>query len=200
MIFSPSEPGSALEWHTDHSHRKEAARASLLTAKAVPRSGGDTLFACMYSAYDSLDPAQQKLCERLQVVHSVSGLQGFLKTQGLRTEKVRGTTVPDTPVIRPLVRRHPRSGRKALYFGSHVAVEIVGWEQDRARRFIADLTAQACQEAFQYRHRWQVGDALFWDNRRVLHAGEPYDVAGEARLMHRTTLRETEAFDRVAHG
>ena len=101
------------------------------------------------------------------------------------------TTVPDAPVVRPLVRRHPLSGRKGLYFGSHVAIGIVGWPDDRARALIAELTAQACQAAFQYRHHWRRGDALFWDNRRLLHAGTPYDTAGDRRLMHRTTLIET---------
>ncbi len=69
---------------------------------------------------------------------------------------------------------------------------VVGWSDAKARCFIRDLTAHACQPAFQYRHQWQVGDAVLWDNRRVLHAGTVYDMACETRLMYRTTFRETE--------
>ena len=85
-----------------------------------------------------------------------------------------------------------RSGRKALYFGNQVSIGIVGWPEDRARGFIRQLTTHACQPAYQYRHRWRVGDAVLWDNRRVLHAGTFYNLATETRLMHRTTFRETE--------
>ena len=192
VIFSAPEPDGPLEWHTDHSHRKEAARASLLYALEVPPAGGDTLFACMYSAYDSLPPKRQALCDGLRVTHSASGLRDFIEEQGIAPTAAKRTTVPDPPVERPLVRRHPVTGRKALYFGSRVSVAIVGWPDDEARAFIAELTEHACQEAFQYRHSWRAGDALFWDNRRLLHAGTPYDTEGTVRLMHRTTLRETE--------
>jgi alpha-ketoglutarate-dependent taurine dioxygenase len=98
----------------------------------------------------------------------------------------------DPVVVRPLVRRHPRSGRKALSFGNQVSIGIVGWPEDRARGFIRQLTTHACQPAYQYRHRWRVGDAVLWDNRRVLHAGTFYNIETETRLMHRTTFRETE--------
>ena len=70
----------------------------------------------------------------------------------------------------------PRSGRKALYFGNQVSIGIVGWPEDRAREFIRQLTTHACQPAYQYRHRWRVGDAVLWDNRRVLHAGTFYNI------------------------
>ena len=81
------------------------------------------------------------------------------------------------------------------YFGNQVSVGIVGWPADQARAFIRRLTDHACQPAYQYRHQWQVGDAIFWDNRRVLHAGTYYDLERETRLMHRTTFCETEPVD-----
>ena len=78
-----------------------------------------------------------------------------------------------------------------------MSVGIVGWTDAKAKHFIADLTEHACRPAFQYRHHWQVGDAVLWDNRRVLHAGTPYDLDGAPREMHRTTIRETEPIRRV---
>ena len=65
-------------------------------------------------------------------------------------------------------------------------------DEDKSLTFIRDLADHACQTAFRYRHRWSAGDAVLWDNRRVLHAGTPYDVIGTRRHMHRTTWRETE--------
>ncbi len=184
VTFSPKEESDDLEWHSDHMHLAVPARASLLLARAVPPVGGDTLFACMYAAYDSLSPDRRRLCDGLQVIHDLSGLRRYLGEEigeGL-----------EAPVIRPLVRRHPKSRRKALSFGNQVSVGIVGWADGEARAFIADLTEQACAPAFRYRHRWRAGDAVLWDNRRVLHAGTAYDLAGAAREMHRTSIRETE--------
>lgn len=189
VTFSPKDENGELEWHTDHIHLAVPARASLLLAKMVPPKGGDTLFACMFSAYDTLPADQQVLCDSLEVLNDVSGLLSYLDDQGQDTE-IRISEL-ESPVIWPLVRLHPRTGRKALYFGNQVSVGIVGWSDARAKRFIAELTEHACAPSLRYRHKWQTGDAVLWDNRRVLHAGTPYDLAGASREMHRTTIRET---------
>ncbi len=192
ITFSPKTADEELEWHADHMHHEMTARASLLYAKAVPSHGGDTLFACMYTAYDTLPPDRQADCERLQAIHSVSGLRAYLTEQGHETTAQQPYEKPDATVQWPLVRRHPRTGRKSLYFGSRVTIGIAGWSSTDARHFIRELTHHACQTAFQYRHQWRVGDAVLWDNRRVLHAGTLYDLESETRHMHRTTFRETE--------
>ena len=192
VTFSPKTEQDDLEWHADHMHLEVTARASMLAAKITPSHGGDTLFACMYSAYDHWRPEQQAEFDNLRVIHSVSGLRAYLQGQGHEATAKQPYEKPDIAVERPLVRHHPRSGRKSLYFGSQVTVGVVGWQDDKARRFIRDLTAHACQPAFQYRHQWRVGDAVLWDNRRVLHAGTVYDMERETRLMHRTTFQETE--------
>ena len=192
VTFSPSSEHDELEWHTDNIHLPVPARASLLYARAVPTYGGDTLFACMYTAYNALHPDQQAAYDSLLVMNSVNGLQTYLQHQGHTITSGSCDEKPDNAVEQPLVRRHPRSGRKALYFGNQVSIGIVGWPATKARAFIRELTAHACQPAYQYRHQWRVGDAVLWDNRRVLHAGTFYNMATETRLMHRTTFRETE--------
>ena len=197
VTFSPAAPEGALEWHSDHIHWKTPARASLLYARAVPRRGGDTLFACMYSAYDDLAPERRAECERLRVINSVSGLRAYLAGEGHAGATKERLENPQEQGIHPLVRAHPLTGRKALYFGSQVSIGIVGWHVIEARGFIADLTERACRPAFRYRHRWRVGDAVLWDNRRVLHAGTHYDLEAETRLMHRTTIRETVPIEMV---
>ena len=192
VSFAPDDPAGELEWHTDHIHHEVPARASLLYALEVPATGGDTLFACMYHAYESLDPGTRSQCDALTAIHSASGLEHYLAKQELQDSLGSAYGRDHKRVAWPLVRRHPRNGRRALYFGNQVTVGIDGWEDARARAFIHQLAGHACQPAFRYRHRWSAGDAVLWDNRRVLHAGTPYDVENSRRCMHRTTWRETE--------
>ncbi|MEM7171523.1 MAG: TauD/TfdA family dioxygenase [Pseudomonadota bacterium] len=195
VTFSPAAEGGELEWHSDHIHRPIPSRASLLYALSVPDRGGDTLFACMYSAYAALPADEQARCDGLRVINSDAGVRAWLARQELAGSDASRYDEPDLEVVHPLVRRHPLTGRKALSFGNQVSTGIVGWERPAAARFIQKLTAHACAERFQYRHRWRKGDAVLWDNRRVLHAGTAYDLNGSPRLMHRTTIRETEALD-----
>ena len=195
VTFSPAEPDGELEWHTDHIHRTVPARASLLYALEVPASGGDTLFACMYSAFDALSAEQQeKYCTYL-VETSARGLEQYLARQGHQEFDPEMSQRNFASVMRPLVREHPRSGRRALYFGNQVSLRIDGWTESDTRGFIQHLTEHACSEAFRYRHRWNVGDAVLWDNRRVLHAGTPYDTQSARRRLYRTTWREPHAVE-----
>ena len=198
VTFSPATHDGELEWHTDHIHHKVPARASLLYALTVPPEGGDTLFACMYSAYDAHSPEQQAEFDCLEIINSVAGLQAYLSGQGYNYVKKERREGPDNAVIHPLVRAHPLTGRKALYFGNQVSIGVVGWDDEKAYNFIKTLTQTACQPDFQYRHKWRVGDAVLWDNRRVLHAGTAYDIARHRREMHRTTFLETQPIELVA--
>jgi alpha-ketoglutarate-dependent taurine dioxygenase len=192
VTFTPRTADGELEWHADHMHLDVSARASLLYAKAVPSKGGDTLFACMYSAYDALTAEQQEAYGHLSVVHSASGLRSYLRAQGHPIDPEHPDDASELAVEAPLVRRHPRTRRPSLYFGNQISVGISGWSDADAKAFIRDLTDHACRQEFRYRHQWRVGDAVLWDNRRVLHAGTPYDLTTETRLMHRTTFDETE--------
>ncbi|CAN0586663.1 unnamed protein product [Ectocarpus sp. 12 AP-2014] len=164
--------------------RSEPARASLLYCRETPPHGGDTEFACMYSAFEGLCPDDKAQAEKLVAMHSVSRLE-----TALRGEDAAGAE--DARIVRwPLVRHHPRSGRKALYFGSDVTVGIEGWDSAQARAYLDRLEASATRPGFRYRHAWHEGDAVLWDNRRVLHAGTPFDTTRHRREMHRTTIRE----------
>lgn len=194
VTFSPNQPDGELEWHTDHIHLTVPARASLLYALEVPPAGGDTVFACLYSGFDALSPAEQADCSGMVAVHSISGLRRYLE------EEHEGGVKDDYEAVQeevrwPLVRRHPRSGRRGLYFGAKVTVGIDGMSRDDAARFVRHLTELTTQTRFQYRHQWQVGDAVLWDNRRVVHAGTYYDYDGPTRRLHRTTLAEDQAVE-----
>ncbi len=191
VTFSPNQPDGELEWHTDHIHLTVPARASLLYALEIPPSGGDTAFACLYCGFDALSPEEQAHCEAMVAVHSIRGLRRYL------LKEHEGGVKDDYEEVQhevrwPLVRRHPRSGRRGLYFGAKVTVGIDGMSGDEAARLVRRLTEVTTQAQFQYRHRWQVGDAVLWDNRRVVHAGTYYDYNGPARHLHRTTLAEDQ--------
>lgn len=179
-----SDEGESLDWHADHMCRADPARASLSYCLQAPPRGGDTVFACMYSAFDGLSPSDKAQAEGLIALHSVNPVEN---ADGDVTDGPAG----DARLVRwPLVRHHPRSGRKALYFGSRVTVGIEGWDDARARAYLDRLKASATRPEFQYRHVWQDGDAVLWDNRRVLHAGTPFDAAHYQREIHRITIRE----------
>ena len=195
VSFAPKNEAGELEWHTDHIHREVPARASLLYAKEVPAVGGDTLFACMYHAFDALSEDQKQAYCKIQTINSGAGLERYLDRQNLTNTRSSSGRRSHHEMIRPLVRAHPDTGKKALYFGNQITTCLVGESESESRIFIQELTRHACQLAFQYRHKWAEGDAVLWDNRRVLHAGTPYDVENSRRLMHRTTWRETEAIE-----
>ena len=192
VSFAPVDGSDDIEWHADHMHLKVTARASKLYCLECPPAGGDTLFACMYSGFDALSPDQQAEAESLTARHSAAGLQKFLRDKGAPGSGDQPYEVDESLVVKyPLVRRHPLTGRKALYFGSKVTIGIEGWDQDRAHAYLTELEATATAPDLRYAHQWSPGDAVLWDNRRVLHAGTPFDLR-QRRCMHRTTWREDQ--------
>ena len=191
VSFAPVDGSNELEWHSDHMHLDVPARASMLYCLETPSVGGETLFACMYSAYEALSQAEQMQASELIALHSVSGLQSFLRSKGAKGAAEGKYSSPEALVVRwPLVRQHPLTSRKALYFGSKVTIGIEGWPDEKARDYLTDLEVKATVDTFRYTHSWQPGDAVLWDNRRVLHAGTPFDMNAYSRRMHRTTWRE----------
>jgi len=172
-------------WHTDSSFKHVPARCSLLSAREIPPTGGETEFADLRAAYDALPEAKKRMLEGLVVEHSIfrsRSLIGFTEfNENIRRE------LP--PVQQLLVRRHAGSGRKTLYLASH-ASHVVGWPIEEGRKLIEELIAFATQPQFVYQHRWQVGDLVMWDDRCTMHRGRPYDDTVHRRDMHRTTVSD----------
>ncbi len=173
-------------WHSDASFRAVPAKYSLLSARIVPKSGGNTEFADMRAAYDALDDATKLQIEGLVTEHSNAysrELIGFPKENyGDRNQdKLR-------PVRQSLVRTHPVTGRKSLYLSAHIGT-IVGWPVPEARAFIRDLTEHATQPCFVHAHVWRPRDLVIWDNRTTMHRARRYNDLGEIRDMHRSTIR-----------
>jgi alpha-ketoglutarate-dependent 2,4-dichlorophenoxyacetate dioxygenase len=170
-------------WHSDSSFKKVPALASLLSGRECPPEGGDTEFASMRVAYERLPEDLKRFLKGKVAIHSFAYSRGLVDDGLLPPE--HAAQVP--PVLQALVRVNPVNGRKAFYVGSH-ACEIVGIPTDDARALLCRLREAATQPALVYRHRWQPGDLVMWDNRCMLHRGRPWDESKYRRVMHRTTV------------
>ncbi len=169
-------------WPSDSSFKAVPAKFSLLSARLIPSAGGNTEFADMRAAYDTLDDAtkaeiEDLVCEHSQMYsRSLIGFSDFTDEDRVRFK----------PVLQRLVRRHPSTGRKSLYLASHAGA-IVGWPVPEARALLRDLIEHATQRAFVYAHQWKQWDLVMWDNRATMHRARPFDPK-EVRDMHRTTV------------
>jgi alpha-ketoglutarate-dependent 2,4-dichlorophenoxyacetate dioxygenase len=171
-----------LLWHSDSSFRVIPAKYSLLSARVVHPTGGNTEFADMRAAYDALDAATQAQIEDLVCEHSLMYSRGLLGMSDFSEDE----RAMFRPVRQRLVRRHPVTGRKSLYLASHAGA-IVGMPMPEARILLRDLTEHATQPPFVYVHRWRPWDLVMWDNRQVMHRGRRYDQS-QPRDMRRTTV------------
>ncbi len=169
-------------WHSDSSYKRIPAMYSALCAHVIPPEGGDTEFADMRAAWDMLDAKTKRQIEHLVTEHSRIFSKGALGFQF--TEKEEHDFAP---VRQPLVRTHPRSGRRSLFLSSH-AGRIVGWPAPEAMMLLRELTEHATQRELVYRHRWQVGDLVMWDNQATMHRARPFDDEVYPRDLRRTTL------------
>lgn len=195
-------------WHTDSSFQDLAAKASMLSAQRVPVHGGETEWADMRAAYDALDELEQGMRRRLadlRAFHSLYYSQARLGVDPMVTASAnarlggRRTTV-DLPVVveaplRPLVKVHPVTGRRALFIGRH-AYGIVGLDPDESQQMLDTLIEWACQPPRVHRHTWAPGDLAVWDNRCVLHRARPYDPS-EARFMVHTRVAGDQATEQA---
>jgi alpha-ketoglutarate-dependent 2,4-dichlorophenoxyacetate dioxygenase len=187
-----SEHGLFLEgnrgWHTDSSFKRVPAMASLLTARRVPTTGGETDFADMRAAYDALAPEMQDWLEDKVAVHSYIYSQGLIGGLSVLSEDEQAAL---PPVEHKLIRVHPRTGRKNLYIGRH-ASHIVGQDLEESRALLQKLCDDACQPPRVVRHTWAEGDIVIWDNRCMLHRGHIWP-GDQARVMARATIAGEDA-------
>ena len=169
-------------WHTDSSFKSVPAMASMLSAREVPPSGGETEYADLRAAWDALPAARQQELEGLIAEHSILYSRSLIGYEFTDEEKRKLQAVHQT-----VVRVHPTTRRKGLYLASH-ASHIVGRPVEEGRALLRELLEFATQPGFVYRHTWRVGDLVMWDNRSVLHRGRPWDEQRHRRVMHRTTV------------
>ena len=171
-------------WHIDSSFKPLAAKASCLTAMAVPEAGGETQWADMRAGYDVLTNEVKQRVEGLCALHSNYYSHEMLG-QVPRTGDGYGFHTKGAP-LRPLVKTHPETDRKSLYIGRH-AYGIPGITEAQSEKLLAELLDLAAQSPRVTEHRWQPGDLAIWDNRRVLHRVAPYDYS-QPRVMRHTRV------------
>lgn len=174
-----------VEWHTDQSYVADPATGAMLYALELPRNGGATSWANLQRAFEALPDRLRRAVEgRTGIFSYAKRLAGYQSNDSAVTEEIRRKT-PD--VIHPLVHCHPVTGRKALYFDPTTTTGIVDMPEKEAAALLAELAAFATQPQFVYRHRWQVGDVVMWDNGFLLHRRDDFDPA-ERRFLKRTTM------------
>jgi len=176
-------------WHTDHSYDAEPARGSILYAREVPTTGGDTLFANMYMAYEALSKGLKTALEHLSAVHSSAHV---FSTEAIQTnehddDRFHSGERAVQRSTHPVVIRHPISGRKALYVNPEFTTHFQGWTEQESQPLLGYLYQHSTQERFVTRFHWSPGTMAFWDNRAVMHKAIN-DYPNECRLMHRITL------------
>jgi taurine dioxygenase len=170
-------------WHTDGAYDQEPFKATQLYALAVPSRGGHTMFASMYAAYDGLP---QLLKEKLEGRIGAFTYGGRRKATALLNEEDRDWT----PVFHPIVRTHPETGRKALYFDPGKILRIEGLEPAESDAVIDELTARMIQPDGEYHHQWRKGDIVIWDNRCSYHKAAGDYPPEEDRIHWRVSIKE----------
>jgi len=179
-------------WHTDHSYDQIPALGSILVARVLPETGGDTWFASMYRAFDQLSDGLKTVLLTLNAVHSakhVFGNQSEYMQKNISQARMGRPDLADAlpDPIHPVVVRHPLSGRPVLYVNPGFTLRFEGWTQEESAPLLNDLYQSAVADDQVERVDWQPGTIAFWDNRATWHFAQN-DYQGQSRRMHRITI------------
>ena len=183
-------------WHSDTTYTECPPMATCLHAKRVPAAGGDTLFANMYLAHETLSDGMKSLLDGLKGVSSAAlkSVGGASRPLGSASLKSRNADLVDgMQAVHPLVRTHPETGRKTLYLNSLHTVRIDGMREDESRPILDYLFRHIVRPEFTCRFRWRAGSLALWDNRAALH-NPINDYHGHRRVMHRVTITGDRPF------
>ena len=174
-----------IQWHSDQSYMKEAATGAMLYALELPPEGGTTSWVDLCAAYAGLPAGLKRAIDGKRAVFSYAKrLAGYQGVDQVISEEAKRKT---PPVLHPLVHTHPVTGKPALYLDSTTTIGIEGLDDASGVALLDEIYESATRPEFVYRHHWQVGDALLWDNGFTMHRREPFDPSAR-RLMKRTTM------------
>jgi alpha-ketoglutarate-dependent taurine dioxygenase len=173
-------------WHHDSTYMPVQAKGAVFTAHVVPSSGGATGWADMRAAYDALDAAMRKRIAHLSAYHSLRYSQAKTGHTPEKGGDYSGYGLDQDPPLRPLVKTHPETQRKSLLLGRH-AYGIVGLTEADSEALLQELVDFACQPPRIYHHHWEPGEAVVWDNRRLMHQVTPWPMQ-EPRIMYHARI------------
>ncbi len=177
-------PDGELSFHYDRAHQKKPTRATALHAIEIPDKGGETCFANMCLAYETLP---------VEIKQKIEGKQALNTYEYGATHAEAKKLDDDAPsAVHPVVRTIPETGRKALFVARLMTDKILGLPDDESRMLLNQIADHCEQPKFSYEHHWQVGDILMWDNRCSTHARKDFD-ASQRRLMKRIALGDAVA-------
>jgi taurine dioxygenase len=175
-------------WHSDLSYKETPSLGSMLHAQELPAKGGDTLFANQHTAWERLPAHLRRAVAGARAEHSyLARYEDLRKRNPWRPALTQAQIDEVKPVVHPVVRTHPETGRKALFVSEHFTTRIVGLPEDESRALLDELFDHSTRPEHIYRHQWQPQDMVFWDNRSLMHlaAGCPED---QRRKLYRTTI------------
>jgi len=173
-------------WHADGTWQTFPSKASILYGIEIPRVGGNTMFADLYQAWETLTPTLQRMIESLQAVHAMANAGG---TSFEREFTGKGDIVAAKTAVHPLVITHPDSGRKALFVNRGYTAQIVGLSRAESDALLDFLFQHSTAPELVYRHSWRPRDLVIWDNRCTAHYAIPdYKAIGD-RYLHRTSVK-----------
>ena len=181
-------------WHSDLSYKAVPSLGSMLHAQELPADGGDTLFANQHTAWETLPPELQRALEGATAEHSYLAKYAELQRRNPWRPNLTQAQIDEVaPAVHPVVRTHPETGRRALFVSEHFTTRIVGLPEDESRALLDVLFEHSTRPEHIYRHQWQPGDMVFWDNRSLMHlaAGCPED---QRRKLYRTTIEGDAPF------
>ena len=171
-------------WHVDSTYMPVQAKGAVFSAHVVPSSGGETGWADMRAAYEALDDETRAKVHELKAYHSLHYSQAKVGHFAADNKDYYGYGFhDDEPPLRPLVKVHPATGRPSLQIGRH-AYGIPGMEPEESESFLEELVDSACQPPRVYHHSWTPGEAVVWDNRRLMHRSRPWDMSEPRVMMH----------------
>jgi len=170
-------------WHTDGAYNQQPFKATQLYALAVPSRGGDTLFANGYAAYDALPERLKQRLEGVKGAFSYGGRRGGSALLNKEDQDWK-------PVFHPIIRTHPETGRKSLYYDPGKIVDIVGCDREESDELIAELKDYMIQPDAEYRHKWRKGDIVIWDNRSSYHRAAGDYPPEEDRIHWRVSIND----------
>jgi taurine dioxygenase len=175
-------------WHSDLSYKEKPSLGSLLHAQELPAEGGDTLFANMHLAWDTLPAHLRSAVEGRSAEHTYLAKYAELQKRSPWRPNLSAEQIAQVkPVMHPIVRTHPETGRKALFVSEHFTTRVIGLPEDESQALLGELFAHSVRPEHLYRHRWAAHDMVFWDNRSLMHlaAGTPDHLR---RKLYRTTI------------
>jgi taurine dioxygenase len=193
LVLDGASGGRNARWHTDVTFVPTPPAASVLVGDIIPPYGGDTMWADTRTAYERLSPALQAAIEGLEAVHRISPLaywgEPFDSALGRDdAQRLFDDALQVPPVIHPVVRVHPVTGRKNLFVNPGFTTHIVGMSRIESEGLLRLLYEHATQPELTVRHRWHAGDVVIWDNRATMHYAVD-DYGTVERLMCRVTIR-----------